>query len=344
MRPFQKQEQRMNVLNRRLGAGLLVVLSLAVLGAVVLRTPATVRAGVPATTAMTTPVPFTCSGITAGGGQRIAYQAVLITPPSGYVYSWVAQSGDLGNWIAICVVEYASMIVIDSMTGAEIQRDVNDPRAASVLDQIVQSVQINPNPTPTFAGRRDIQPDLTPPPTLAPPPTPDPLEVRCPSGATGGGRLFAYGGIIVEFPVGYVYSWTGQSDAVNGWTSLTVCVLEYGSAIVLDAKTGLELRRNVLDAQAAPILDQIAQDVTLNPMPTPYGPIPGGVGPPAPVVRGIPVLPPKTGEAGLLSRHAEPGQSYPARSSLSRGLQSEAENLATDFTDLPDSFFLPNQK
>jgi hypothetical protein len=60
-----------------------------------------------------------------------------------------------------------------------------------------------------------------------------------------------------------VYSWGGQSDPVNGWTSLTVCVVEYSSAIVLDAKSGQELRRSVLDVRAVPVLDQIAKNVTL---------------------------------------------------------------------------------
>jgi hypothetical protein len=104
---------------------------------------------------MTMPVPFTCSGISTGGGRPIAYRAILVTPPIGYVYGWIAQDSDFGNWMAICMVEYASKIVIDSLTGQEIQRDVNDARATAVLDEIARSVQINPNPTPSFGSRRE---------------------------------------------------------------------------------------------------------------------------------------------------------------------------------------------
>jgi hypothetical protein len=146
------------MLNRRLVAGLLVVLSLAVLGAVIFGTRSTKREGVPATPTMTTPVPFACHGPPREGGRRIEYYAVLITPPVGHVYDWTAS----GNWIRICVDEDAAMIVIDWMTGAEIQRNVNDPAAVTVLDQIAQSVQINPNPTPTI-GPRPVQPDPTRP-------------------------------------------------------------------------------------------------------------------------------------------------------------------------------------
>ena len=100
-----------------------------------------------ATVQVATPVPLTCSGISMGG-RLFAYHAIILDLPVGHIYSFAGQSGRFGNWASICILEYSSMIVFDSMTGVEIQRNVNDPRATPILDQIARDITLNPMPTP----------------------------------------------------------------------------------------------------------------------------------------------------------------------------------------------------
>jgi hypothetical protein len=123
--------------------------------------------------------------------------------------------------------------------------------------------------------------------------TPTPVPLLC-SGITMGGQLYAYRGIIFDLPVGHVYSFLGGDT----WGS--ICVVEYSSSVIVDSMTGREMQRHVNDPRAAAVLDQIARNVTINPMPTPVVFSTPPSGPPAPVTRGLPISPPSTGDAGLV--------------------------------------------
>ena len=141
--------------------------------------------------------------------------------------------------------------------------------------------------------------------------TPTPVPLACSGGM--GGQLYAYHAIILDLPVGHVYAFRGQSGALGNWAS--ICILEYSSMIVFDSMTGQEIQRTVNDPRAIPVLDQIARNITLNPMPTPQVFLTPPSRPPAPVERGIPITPgggtaapgqrsdtltpPRTGEAGI---------------------------------------------
>jgi hypothetical protein len=85
-----------------------------------------------------------CSGINAAGGDVVAYDGILVTLPPGYVYNWTANRDAFGDYISICAVELASHIVLDSVTGKELLRDVKHPDAGAVLDQIAAGTRINP--------------------------------------------------------------------------------------------------------------------------------------------------------------------------------------------------------
>jgi hypothetical protein len=124
-------------------------------------------------------------------------------------------------------------------------------------------------------------------------PTATPVPFIC-SGLTMGGRLFAYHSVILDLPVGHVYSFAGQSGAMGNWAS--ICIMEYSSSIVFDSMTGREIQRYVNDNRAVPVLNEIARKITINPMPTPAVFTAPVSGTPAPVTRGIPIDPERGGE------------------------------------------------
>ena len=107
----------------------------------------------------------------AQGGDTIRISSIQVTVPTGYTYQWGPFVIPGGLHLRVCVIEYASEVTINALTGKETARVVKNPAAGPILDQIVASARLIQIPgQPTWTP--------TPLPTSTPTPAQPPVAIQ----------------------------------------------------------------------------------------------------------------------------------------------------------------------
>lgn len=78
------------------------------------------------------------------GGQTVTLGKFTVALPQGGDYRISVGVGDGGGFVRVCFRQGNSAVLLSSADGREIERTINSPAAAAVLDAIRTSAKVNP--------------------------------------------------------------------------------------------------------------------------------------------------------------------------------------------------------
>jgi len=116
------------------------------------------------------------------GPRELTLGNTSVTLPAGYTYVWsLIVSDPSGSNITVCIVELNAQVSINSATGQETGRIASSTQSAAAIDQLLRSVRVareasptsQPTASPNATSRPPSTQTATPSSTLQPPNTGD---------------------------------------------------------------------------------------------------------------------------------------------------------------------------